>query len=113
MGLPDNTGDDDYLATLEIALERALFLANADIAIYVSGADPFVEDTLGKLSLTKNGLAERDRMVFGMCHARHIPVAVSMGGGYAKDIKDIVDIHYQTIQIAHEFSQIWQSQPVL
>jgi acetoin utilization deacetylase AcuC-like enzyme len=113
VGLPDNTGDEEYLATLEIALERALFLANAQIAIYVSGADPFIEDTLGKLSLTKNGLAQRDRMVFGMCHARHIPVAVSMGGGYAKDVQDIVDIHYQTIQIAHEFSQQWQAERVL
>jgi acetoin utilization deacetylase AcuC-like enzyme len=105
IGLLDNTSDEEYLSTLEIALERALFLANADLAIYVSGADPFVGDTLGKLALTKQGLARRDRMVFEICRLKGLPIAVSMGGGYAKNIEDIVDIHLQTLKIASEYAK--------
>lgn len=104
IGLPDDTTDSDYLSLLETGLERALYMARPDLAIYVSGADPFAGDRLGKLALTKAGLAARDRMVFGMCHAEHIPVAVSMGGGYAANVDDIVDIHLQTIKIAAEFA---------
>jgi acetoin utilization deacetylase AcuC-like enzyme len=107
LGLPDNTGDTEYLNLLEVALERVLALTQPDLAIYVSGADPFVGDKLGKLALTKAGLAARDRMVFGMCHAERIPVAVSMGGGYAAQVDDIVDIHLQTIKIAAEFAAKW------
>lgn len=107
IGLPDNTGDGDYLDTLQIALERILYLQQPDLVIYQSGADPFVGDKLGKLSLTKQGLAQRDRMVIGMCFQEQIPVGVTMGGGYAKKVDDIVDIHLQTIQIATEFQAKW------
>jgi acetoin utilization deacetylase AcuC-like enzyme len=107
LGLADNTGDAEYLNLLEVALERVLGLTQPDLAIYVSGADPFVDDKLGKLALTKTGLAARDRMVLGMCHAERIPVAVSMGGGYAAQVDDIVDIHLQTIKIAAEFAAQW------
>ncbi len=105
LGLDDNTGDDEYLDILQMAVERALYLARADLAIYISGADPFIHDKLGKLALTKAGLAARDRLVLEMCYAEGIPVAVGMGGGYAKHIPDIVDIHLQTIKIAAEFAQ--------
>ena len=107
IGLPDGTGDEEYLDTLQIALERAIFAAQAQLVLYVSGADPFINDRLGKLSLTKQGLARRDRLVFSMCHEHELPVAVAMGGGYAYDVNDIVDIHYQTIAIAAEFSDCW------
>lgn len=107
IGLPDNTGDREYLDTLEIALERILYLQQPELVIYQSGADPYIGDKLGKLSLSKEGLAQRDRMVIGMCHAERIPVAVTMGGGYAPQVDDIVDIHLKTIQIALEFAQKW------
>lgn len=103
IGLPDNTADEDYLETLQIAVERILYMFHPDLVIYQSGADPFVGDKLGKLALTKDGLACRDRLVLGMCRAEDIPVAVTMGGGYAEDVADIVDIHAQTIRIASEF----------
>ena len=104
IGLQNGTGDATYLATLEIAIERVLFVAQPDLVIYLSGADPFVGDALGKLSLTKEGLARRDRLVLSMCRTEEIPVAVTMGGGYAKQVNDIVDIHLQTIKIATEFA---------
>jgi acetoin utilization deacetylase AcuC-like enzyme len=108
IGLPDGTGDTAYLDMLEIALERVFYLAQPDLVLYVSGADPFSGDKLGKLSLTKAGLAARDEMVFGACFAEHVPVTVSMAGGYAGDIEDIVDIHLQTLRTAVHYAKRWQ-----
>lgn len=105
IGLPTGTQDAEYLAILTVALERAIFLARADAAIYIAGADPYAGDRLGKLSLSKTGLAARDRMVFTACQSAGLPVAVVMGGGYAPNIADIVDIHAQTIKIAAEFAR--------
>jgi acetoin utilization deacetylase AcuC-like enzyme len=104
IGLPDNTGDAEYLEILESALTRVLNF-NPDLVIYQSGADPYFDDTLGKLALTKHGLAQRDRMVLLMCRGAGIPVAVTMGGGYAKQVDDIVDIHLQTIKMAAAFAE--------
>ena len=86
--LPDGTGDRDYLQALEKGVCRALSAAQADLAIYLAGADPFEGDRLGRLKLTKSGLAARDRMVFELCHASGVPVAVTMAGGYARRIED-------------------------
>jgi acetoin utilization deacetylase AcuC-like enzyme len=107
IGLANATGDETYLDTLQIALERIVYLQQPDLVIYQSGADPYIGDKLGKLAITKHGLAQRDRLVFEMCHAERIPVAVTMGGGYAEEVNDIVDIHHQTIQIATEFQARW------
>jgi acetoin utilization deacetylase AcuC-like enzyme len=104
IGLPDNTGDAEYLEILESALIRVLNF-NPDLVIYQSGADPYFDDTLGKLALTKHGLAQRDRMVLSICRGAGTPVAVTMGGGYARQVDDIVDIHLQTIKIAAEFAE--------
>lgn len=105
IALSDHTTDEEYLSLLEISLERALFASKADFAIYVSGADPYVGDKLGKLDLSKKGLAQRDELVLQMCQSHHLPVAISMGGGYATDVNDIVDIHLQTIAIAKRYSK--------
>ncbi len=98
--LPDRTGDADYLDALEVGLERSLALAVADLAIYLAGADPFEGDTLGRLALTKPGLAGRDRLVFNACGRAGLPVAVVMGGGYARNIQDTVAIQLETVRIA-------------
>ena len=98
--LADRTGDTAYLDHLEIGLERAVTGARADLAIYVSGADPYVDDRLGRLALSKEGLAERDRLVFATCRRSGLPVAVTMAGGYARDVSDTVDIHCRTVQLA-------------
>jgi len=67
---------------------------------YLAGADPFEGDRLGRLSLTKQGLRDRDEMVIGRCREQQIPVAIAMAGGYAEDVNDIVDIHANTIRVA-------------
>ncbi len=104
IGLPNGTGDDIYLETLEEALSRIFAMFNADLAIYLAGADPYHGDRLGYLSLTKEGLTQRDRLVLGMCRAEGLPVAVAMAGGYAPNVEDIVAIHLQTVKIAREFA---------
>jgi acetoin utilization deacetylase AcuC-like enzyme len=98
--LPDGTGDAEYLSALEGALERVLDLESWDLAIFLAGADPFEGDKLGRLSVTKEGLAARDRMVLEGCRRRGIPVAVTMAGGYAPNIEDTVDVHFRTISYA-------------
>ncbi|MDZ4768931.1 MAG: histone deacetylase [Chloroflexota bacterium] len=98
--LPDGTLDADYLSAVEEGARRAIAVSGADIAIYLAGADPFALDRFGRMKVSKAGLAERDRIVFGLCHAAGLPVAVSMAGGYAPDVADIVDIHTATVRIA-------------
>jgi acetoin utilization deacetylase AcuC-like enzyme len=100
--LPDGTGDAAYLAALEKGVCRALSAAQADLAIYLAGADAFEGDRLGRLKLTKAGLAARDRMVFELCRSAGVPVAVAMAGGYGRRIEDSVDVHFETVRLAAE-----------
>ena len=98
--LEDGSGDAVYLGSLEMGVRRALEMAAPDVAIYLAGADPFVGDRLGRLAMSKEGLAERDRTVFRHCKEAGVPVAVTMAGGYARKVQDTVDIHFQTVRIA-------------
>ena len=104
IALPDNTGDATYLESLDEGLNQTLNHTAFDLAIYLAGADPFAEDRLGRLKLSKAGLCQRDHLVFERCHQAGLPVAVVMAGGYASQVKDIVDIHAQSIRIAVEFA---------
>ena len=101
--LPDHCGDDDYLEALDLGLAQISAQFEPDCAIYVAGADPFEGDRLGKLNLTKKGLQNRDKLVFEFCSKHELPCAISMAGGYAEDVNDIVDIHFTTVQTACQF----------
>jgi acetoin utilization deacetylase AcuC-like enzyme len=105
IALEDGTDDEHYLAALEKGVRRALDLSRADLAIYLAGADPYRTDKFGRLSLTKAGLAERDRFIFQCCRDASIPIAVTLSGGYAIRIEDTVDIHLQTVKTAVEFEK--------
>ncbi len=105
MSLPDKTDDETYLNSLRNGLYMALKAGQADLAIYLAGADPYSGDRLGRLEISKEGLAERDRMVYRACQRFGVPVATVMSGGYAPNIDDIVDIHAQTIQTVAQFAQ--------
>lgn len=107
--LPDGTEDGPYLSALESALGVALAAGPFDLAFYVSGADPYAGDRLGKLALTRDGLSRRDALVFETCQRAHLPVAVSMAGGYAPDIEDIVGIHLETVRQAYRFHRAWSA----
>ena len=100
IGLPDGAGDDEFLAAVERGTRAALALAHADAAWYIAGADPYEGDRLGRLAVSKAALAQRDELVLGLCRAAGVPVVVTMGGGYAHDVEDIVDIHFATIRAA-------------
>ena len=106
IALQDNTNDDEYLEALISGLSLAFVGSKADIVIYISGADGFEGDELGRLSLSKDVLAERDQIVLNQCFSAGLPVSIVMAGGYAKDINDTVDIHLQTIKSAVDFFQI-------
>ena len=108
--LPDGTQDETYLQVLGEALVQVLSHGAFDLAIYLAGADPFEGDRLGRLKLTKNGLAARDALVLSELMTRKIPVAVAMAGGYALKIGDIVDIHAQTIRIASKYAALQSRQ---
>lgn len=102
IALPDGTQDSEYLEVLRWGVWQSLLLAQADLAIYLAGADPFVGDRLGRLALSMEGLGQRDRLVFELCCQAGLPVAITMSGGYAKRVEDTVDIHLQTLHLAQE-----------
>jgi len=105
--LADGCDDRGYLDALARALPIALERADADAALYLAGADPYAGDRLGRLALSKAGLAQRDRFVFDACLRARLPLAVSMAGGYAQDVEDIVDIHFATVVQAAEHARRW------
>jgi acetoin utilization deacetylase AcuC-like enzyme len=103
IGLPDGTADDAYLSALEPGLAEAIERSHAELAIYLAGADPYEDDKLGRLKLSKAGLLARDRMVLEACRDAGLPVAITMAGGYARNVEDTVDIHFQTVALAASF----------
>lgn len=105
--LPDFAGDEVYLRAVEEGVDAALEAPTPDLAFFLAGADPFEGDRLGRLSVSKEGLEERDRIVFQRCMAAGVPVAVVMSGGYAPRIEDTVDIHFATVRTAVEFQRAW------
>jgi len=96
--LPDGTGDDAYLATLEQLLPVALDRGRPDICFYLAGADPYEDDRLGRLALTMDGLAARDAMVRDCMGLQGVPVVVLLAGGYGRRIDDTVAINLATVR---------------
>jgi acetoin utilization deacetylase AcuC-like enzyme len=101
----DRADDDEYLGALIPAVQKALDEFRPEIVFYVGGADPYCEDQLGGLSLTKKGLMERDRKVFEEARRRNIPVATTLAGGYARRVEDTVRIHMNTILAARNVAE--------
>jgi len=104
-GLADGCDDQTYLSALTESLNTLHARFKADFVIYLAGADPHEGDRLGRLKLSKKGMRLRDEMVFEYALNRKVPVAVSMAGGYGKEIGSTVDIHFQTIQTALDFQK--------
>jgi acetoin utilization deacetylase AcuC-like enzyme len=103
--LPDGADDELFLSALEVHLPDALADFRPELAIYLAGADPWRDDRFGRMGMTKEGLAARDRFVLGLLRDTGVPTAVAMAGGYARDTEDTVDIHVRTIAIAAEMSR--------
>lgn len=99
--LNDGTGDDEYIELLRDNLP-AVFEFDPEIVLYIHGADPLKEDSLGRLSMTAEGLIERDRIVLSGCRSRGIPVSLALGGGYSKPITYTVNAYCNTYSVAKE-----------
>ena len=95
--LPDGVGDDDYLAALEETLAPMIDRFGPDLILYQAGVDPFAGDRLGRLSLTLDGLARRERLIARLALARRRPVASALGGGYGTDGMEVAARHVASI----------------
>jgi len=105
----DRANDEQYLGALIPAVQSALDEFRPDIVFYVGGADPYCEDQLGGLSVTKQGLMLRDRKVFEESRKRGVPVATTLAGGYARRVEDTVRIHVNTVLAAREVAGVFPS----
>ncbi len=99
VAFPDGTEDNEYLNKLEETLPQ-VWAFQPEVVFYQSGVDALESDKLGRLALTPQGLAMRDRMVFEQCRKKGIPVVTTIGGGYSDPIEATVTAHAQTFRIA-------------
>ena len=100
--LADGIGDAEYLHRLGNGYRAALAMFKPELLMYVSGADPYMEDQLGGLSLSFEGLMERDRLVIHTALAHDVPVAIVLAGGYAQSVEDTITIHANTAAVAKD-----------
>jgi acetoin utilization deacetylase AcuC-like enzyme len=98
--LPDACEDDAYLEALDTALEQVKARFEPQFVLYLAGADPHESDRLGRLKVTKAGMATRDLMVMQYAQSQNCPMAIMMAGGYSTDVNQIVEIHLQTVRLA-------------
>ncbi|MGB2600230.1 MAG: histone deacetylase [Candidatus Omnitrophota bacterium] len=98
IGLRDWTGDKVYMQYLHDNIPKIISTFKPEIILYLAGADPYEEDQLGKLRLTKKGLRERDNFVCTQALNFDVPIAITLAGGYAANREDTVDIHFGTVE---------------
>jgi acetoin utilization deacetylase AcuC-like enzyme len=98
--LEDGCDDAGYLARLDQHLGAVLDAGRPDLVFYLAGADPFVHDRFGRLGLSIAGLRERDRRVFAEVRRRGLPVVLTLAGGYARELDDVVTIQTNTVETA-------------
>jgi acetoin utilization deacetylase AcuC-like enzyme len=101
IGLDIGVTDEEYITKLRGALDVIFNDFKPALVIYLAGADPYMFDQLGSLRLTIEGLQRRDELVCTESLSRQIPVAVVLGGGYAEDVADTVEIHSNTARVIH------------
>jgi acetoin utilization deacetylase AcuC-like enzyme len=109
VGLDSGTGGGAYLDALRRYVPEILDRHRPELVAYVAGADPYAEDQLGRLQLTRAELRERDRIVFGECRTRGVPVVAFLAGGYAAHLEDTVGIHSDMIEEA--FTALGSARP--
>jgi acetoin utilization deacetylase AcuC-like enzyme len=102
LNLEDGVEDGEYLNTLLPVVRVSIEEFQPEMLFYVGGADPYHEDQLGGLALTRKGLKARDAGVFTEARKRNIPVVTTLAGGYARRLEDTIQIHVNTIVAAKE-----------
>lgn len=100
VGLTDGIRDKEYLYLLQQSLDRILSGFTPDFVFYQCGVDIIETDKLGRLGVTQQGCRQRDEMVFETVRQLHVPVVCSMGGGYSREIRHIIDAHANTFRAA-------------
>ncbi|MBI5837632.1 MAG: histone deacetylase [Candidatus Eisenbacteria bacterium] len=98
-GLPDGTDGAAYLACLRRDVTEVLDTHGPGLVAYVAGTDPYEDDQLGALRLTREDMRERDRWVLEAARNRRIPVFVTLAGGYARRVADTVAMHAATLAL--------------
>lgn len=109
VALPDGCGDAQYLCALDQALADMSERFEADFVFYLAGADPHEGDRLGRMKLTFDGLAERDRRVFDWAWQRRLPLSFAMAGGYGRDIGTTLQVQLNTFRLALASHRQWQN----
>ncbi len=109
VGLPDGCTDEPYLQALHQALAELEGRFEPHMVIFLAGADPHEGDRLGRLKLSTDGMAARDRVVLDWAWQRRLPVVLCMGGGYGHDIETTVAVQVQTWTLAMEYQQRWHN----
>ncbi|HBI40809.1 MAG TPA: histone deacetylase, partial [Tenacibaculum sp.] len=102
ISLENNTSDDEYIFLLKKVLPQLIKNEKPDFIFYLSGVDILKSDSLGKLDISPEGCKERDIFVLQTCYQNKIPVVCSMGGGYSKDLKIIIEAHANTFRAAQD-----------
>jgi len=108
VGLPDGTGDADYLDALDAALFALDRRCEPQLVFFLAGADPHEGDRLGRLKLSDQGMQARDQRVLDWCLARRIPLVLLMAGGYGVQIEATVQVQLNTYRLAYAHWQRWQ-----
>jgi acetoin utilization deacetylase AcuC-like enzyme len=98
--LAKGMSDDEYLHTVDCALNVAFSTSVPDAVIYDAGVDVHEFDDLGYLNITTEGVLERDKLVLDMCKKKGVPVAAVIGGGYQRNVSDLVNVHLQLFRAA-------------
>lgn len=98
--------DQPYLDILKTELTAVLDTFQPDFLFYQCGVDILETDKLGKLKVTQNGIRQRDEFVLNAAKERHLPVVCSMGGGYSKDVRDIVNAHMHVFRLGYQLFSV-------
>jgi acetoin utilization deacetylase AcuC-like enzyme len=104
ISLPDYCNDKTYLEVIRNKIPELIGTVQPDLVFYQSGVDILETDKLGKLSVSRQGCKERDKIVLQECYRNKTPLVITMGGGYSEKITDIVEAHCNTFRLAQE---IW------
>jgi acetoin utilization deacetylase AcuC-like enzyme len=103
--LPKTVTDEQYLDVIKTNLNQLIESVKPEFIFYQSGVDVMIGDRLGKIGLSRGAVKHRDRIVISTCHQHTIPLVITMGGGYSKLLKDLVDAHCNTFrEVVHLYS---------
>lgn len=99
IGLAPGTRDEEYLKKLSSSLEEIGRTFKPQLVYYLAGADPYEDDSLGELKISLGGLIARDKQVYNFCKELSIPCVVTLAGGYARDFRKTIEIHFNTAKV--------------